>query len=383
MLKKFYTWIVILFVPLSLYKVNILTFTLADAFLLAFILAYITNILLIKNNKKIFINKHLLLISVGVIFHALIIILISQLGIQSDMLLRTMRFVLYLLFIALFVREYFDFRLGLKILKIISVISSILLILQFVLLNFANYYLSVYIPGLPLSAESLNELSRNYALGYSNRPNSIFQEPAHFASYVLLFFAITLFSNYKKEKLTLILIGVSLILAGSSTGILLALGLVFLWLLKLLKELNSTKKILRYMLVLVFVAILGLIFIRSPIYNSFVDRTFENGSATEGRFGNYSEVFLGQSSTLDKVIGQGMVDYENYIPGIPRIYYYFGTIGLSIFFFYGLFGIFSKRGFNKIILLLLFTSSFGTEIILGKFIVLYLPFIIGKTKNIN
>lgn len=381
MLKIFYTWIIILFVPLSLYKVNILTFTLADAFLITFILIYLINVILVKKENKMFINKHLLLISGGIIFHALLIILISQLGIQSEMLLRTLRFVFYLLFIALFVREFFDFNLGLKILKVTSIISSILLIIQFVLLHFANYYLSVYIPGLPLAAESLNELGKNYALGYAKRPNSIFQEPAHFASYVLLYFGITLFSNYKKEKMIIILLGVSLILAGSSTGILLALGLVFLWLLKLLKELHSTQKVLNFMLILTFVAIFSLVFSKTQIFVNFVDRTFENGSATEGRFGNYSDIFLEKTSTVDKIIGHGMVRYDDYIPGIPRIYYYFGIIGLSVFIFYGLFNMLKKPGYQKITLLLLLISSLGTEIILGKFIILYLPFIVGKIKQ--
>jgi hypothetical protein len=376
--KALYTWIVILFVPLSLYKINILTLTLADAMVVCFLMIYFLGILA-NQTRSIIINKHLFLISLFIFVHALIIIFLNHSGIQIDLIMRTLRFEVYLIFVALFSKKYFDTGLGLKLLKYISLFSSLFLILQFIMMNFGNYYLSGYIPGLPLVSESLYDLSQQFARGYSNRPHSIFQEPAHFASYVLLYFGITLFGDYQKEKLTLITIGIALVLAGSSTGILTGIVLIILWIGKLLRGINNSKKLLGFTLTLVFLSLFAIVFIKTPNFDNFLNRTFASGTATTGRLGNYGEVFLNDNTSLKtKLIGQGMVDYDDYIPAIPRIYNYFGLIGLLTFIVYSVINWFKKSGYRKIALLILLVSTIGTEIIFGYFAVLYLAFIIDN-----
>lgn len=375
MLKKIYTWIIVLFVPLTIYKINIMTFTLADAFLICVSPIYIINMLMVK--RKININKKLFIISILIVFHLIVLIPLSRTGIQSDTLLRTFRYISYLMFIAIFAREYFDFQLGLKLLRFISFFSSIFLIIQFLLLNYGNYYLSGFIPGLPLSTESMNEMGRQYALGFVKRPTSIFYEPAHFSSYVLLYFGITLFGDNKKEKVKLILIGLALILSGSSTGILIAIGLVILWVGKLLGSLNNTKKVINFFMIILFFGLCFLIFTKTQIFNNFLDRTFQSKTATTGRFGNYVDVFSNIDLNLvEKLIGHGMVRYEEYIPSIPRVYYYFGTAGLVLFCFYSVQYVYIKKGYKRIALVLLLVSMLGTEIAFGSFMVMYLSFIV-------
>ncbi|MBY0013627.1 hypothetical protein [Paenibacillus typhae] len=380
MLTKIYTWIVLLFVPLTIYKINILTFTLADALLILAMPFLLIDMLMIK--KRANINIHILIVTFGIFAHMLILVFFNHSEFQNDTLMRTLRYISYLLFIAVFAREYFNVRLGLKLLRIISVLSSVYLIIQFILLNYFNYYLSGFLPGLPLSSESLDEIIRRYSLGYSKRPTSIFQEPAHFSSYVLLYFGILLFDDTKKQKNELILIGIAIILSGSSTGILLAIGLLLLWTVRSLKNLNNLNKILNYVILIAFIGFCFLLFTKTQIFNSFIERTFENRTATTGRLGNYKDVFYAYDiSLVQQIIGHGMLKYDEYIPSIPRIYFYFGGSGLLLFCLYSLRYLIIKKGYKRISLIILLVSTLGTEIAFGSFMLLYLPFIIDLNSN--
>ncbi|MEK3717079.1 hypothetical protein [Paenibacillus sp. FSL R7-0333] len=334
--------------------------------------------------RKKSVNKKIILIAFGILLHLIILVPFGSIVLQNDTVLRTLRYISYLLFVGMFARNYFDVQLGMKLLKYISVFSSVFLIIQFILLNNANYYLSGFIPGLPLSIESMHELGRQYILGFARRPTSIFQEPAHFASYVLLYFGIALFSDNKKDKFGLIVIGIALILSGSSTGILIAIGLVVLWLGRLLKQVNDIKKVINIFMIILFLMICFWMFTKTQIFNSFMDRTFASKTATTGRFGNYVDVFSNPYlNKVERIFGHGMVRFEEYIPTIPRIYFYFGTSGLFLFILYSLKTFLKKQGYSRVSLLILLVSTLGTEIAFGSFIVMYLSFIIETKKLVR
>ncbi|MCM2590891.1 hypothetical protein NDQ53_16435 [Rossellomorea marisflavi] len=222
MLKKIYTSLLILFVILSLYSIGLTTFTLADAFLLFLFPIYFIDL---YRKKTLNIHVPLTLVSFYIILHMLVILFIYN---DFEIFMPTMRFVGYLLFFALFVRSYFDLSLGWRLLKITSIISTIFLIVQFFLMNYFNFYLSGFVPGIPLVNNELSLLGDQLYLNNINRPRSFFQEPAHYASFVLVYFCISLFFDFKANKFGLIFIGVGLIVSGSLTGILTAAGLIIL-----------------------------------------------------------------------------------------------------------------------------------------------------------
>jgi hypothetical protein len=237
-----------------------------------------------------------------------------------------------MLFLALFVNEYFDLQFGWKLLKAVSIFSTLFLLLQYILMKFANYYLSGFIPGLPLAVDSLNSVSREYYLGYLNRPRSIFQEPAHYASFVLLYFGIALFLNYKKEKWGLMLTGIGLVISGSSTGILTEIGLLILWIGRLTKDILSRNKRYKAAAALFVTALSGLIIVNTNAFKYDLSRMQDSSSSINGRFGNYSRIFtLKNSSASGILFGHGMNDFEGYIPAIPGIFLYFGAVTLMIF----------------------------------------------------
>lgn len=377
MLKKIYTLAAVLFVVLSLYSINIMTFTVADAILLCLFPVYILNSFVMHKSANITIHLPLFIIVLYITIHMCIIILIDQSGADLEIFMTTMRYVSYLLFLALFVETYFDIQLGWKLLKNISIISTLFLYVQYILMKFGNYYLSGFIPGLPLSIESLNSLGQEYASGYLTRPRSIFQEPAHYASFVLLYFGIALFQNYRKEKWGLILTGIGLIISGSSTGILTEIGLLLIWIIWLLKDILNRNRRSKAITALFITAFSAAVIANTKTFKYAVSRMFGNKSSFSGRFGNYSKAFSSKNSTVTEMLfGHGIKGFNEYIPAIPRIYLSFGIVILVIFLLYSTYKLFKKKGYKKIALLILLVSTPGTEIILGKFILLYLPFII-------
>ncbi|MCM2590892.1 hypothetical protein NDQ53_16440 [Rossellomorea marisflavi] len=112
-------------------------------------------------------------------------------------------------------------------------------------------------------------------------------------------------------------------------------------------------------------------------------RIFESDQAYIGRLGNYNNVMnFHNGSLLGVLFGEGMVEINGFLPAVPRLYIFYGIFGLLAFMF--LIGLLiKKRGYKRVVLITMLVSSLGTEIMLGKFILLYLPFIIDFNKNIN
>lgn len=372
MLRKIYTWLLILFVILSLYSINIMTFTVADAILLALFPIYFLDAFR-KNQIKI--HFPLTFCTFYIIIHMFLMMLLFN---SFEIFMPTMRFVGYLLFVAIFARSYFDINLGKKLLKYISIISTVYLIIQFIFMNYFNYYLTGFIPWLPLDSQNLYTLNEQFYSISFNRPRSFFQEPAHYASFVLVYFSIGLFDNPRKNYFGLLIIGIGLIISGSLTGIITAIGLLLLKVIKLIRKLPR-KKISANFLVVSFVLSIGTIIVtNTTAFNYALYRLFESDQAYIGRLGNYSEILtVHKGSIIGFLFGHGMVELNNFIPAFPRIFVFFGILGVIAFLLYMILLIISTKGYKRAVLITLLISIIGTEIILGKFILLYLPFIIN------
>lgn len=375
MLSILYTFLIVLFPIISIYSLGILSFTLADGILILLTPLLFFSILRCKEGK-IKIHKGICILVGAILLHLTIIILLGR-GQDNNLsiILQTLRYCIYLLFVGIFVKDFFNVSLGLKFLKIVTIFSTIYLILQFILLKGFNFYLSGFIPGLPLNVEDLNNLEQLYTSNIINRPRSIFQEPAHYASYVLVYLGLTLFNNVSKEKYTALMITIGLILANSSTGLLTMAILLILYLFNYLSKIRKIEELLKYTAIVASIVILCILFSQTEIFKSFIDRTFVTGNATKGRLGTYTIIFNDVS-----LIGNGMKDFYMYLPGIPRLYYYFGIIGILVFLIISVQLLLKKTGYRRIIVFILLISTIGTEIILGRYIVLYLPFILGKNE---
>ena len=166
-----------------------------------------------------------------------------------------------------------------------------------------------------------------------------------------------------------------MILSTSGTAIFLVIIIYLIYFVKNFKLILS-KYAKQIILVTAAIVIILFIYSKTEHFQLFINRTFINGDSTEARFENYDLIFNDNSiSTIKKIFGNGILKIDDYIPSIPRIYFYFGVVGMIYFSF-----IFSKnllklRGVNWIATLILFILMFPTELFFGNFILLYAPFI--------
>lgn len=362
-----FTFIIILFPILSIYGIGLGTFTLGD-FALSLICIIALFETLVRKTCKISLSFLIfgLYIVIDYIFCKAFI------DLHNDVLMRTMRYTFYIFVLALFVKDYFNPKIGLKIYYIISLLSICMMILQTLSWLFANKYIPGYLPGLPIMREELvtfSEAGKMDSLGLL-RPRSFFGEPAHYCQYLLGTTCFILFN--KKESIWIIsLFAIGIILSISSTGILCLAFLLILY------SLKNWKKFIIYFPIIIISAIL--------IYNtdyiqSFITR-MGDGKSTSDRFAGYS--LLTQSTDLSLILfGRGMQTLTGeYLSGYMRLYYYFGIIGLLLFLITIFSGYLKHSNVIKILIWLFIILNIGTEVALGPFLLLFASFIITNDEN--
>lgn len=372
-LRKIFTSLIILFPILSMYSVGISSFTIADFIMIILTILLIIPNLLYPNKKNGFrIYKPIFFISMLIIFHFLFTVLINKDLVIKEIALTTIRYSFYLFFLSLFTLDYFDINFGFKLLKRVTMFSTMFLLAQFIAMRIFHFYLPGFIPGIPLMKENYSSqlAYRFYQLNNLDRPYSIFEEPSHFAMYVVLYFAIALFDNNKKEIVPAFLIVIGIVISKSAAGYLIVISLILVFIFKLFKRSLYGKETRRFIKYTIAIPLGIIAFIQTSIFDSFTNR-FQ--SAFLGRFQNLLEPILINNNLL---IGNGMIGLNEYLPGISRLFLYFGVVGFFVFLSLVMYIFMTRKQGNYIVLFILLVSTIGTEIIFGKFIVLYLPFII-------
>ena len=132
-----------------------------------------------------------------------------------------------------------------------------------------------------------------------------------------------------------------------------------------------------------FTIILGIIipiYMQTDEFKIFYQRTFETKSATEGRIGNYDVVFGSEIDSNALIFGRGILKIEDYIPSFPRIFYYYGIIGMTMFVIISIRNFIMLKSIQWVTWLILFILMFPTEMFFGNFILLYIPFMQNPLK---
>lgn len=379
MLKKIFTYIVILAPLLSIYQTPITTLHLADIALIILVPFLIFDFLK-KGKVKNFLIFQFLLISLYMFFQLMILGIFSSPEQFQKILTPTLRILFYYTIISVFFKSYFDTKIGLNFFKKVVLFSSIFLIVQFVLLQFTGIYIPGFlkIPGLTISQGLQIHAQTINALG---RVRSVFAEPADFATYCALYLAIDLLAVNKKINSNVLIITLALILSSSSTAILLVAIIYSIYFIINFKNL-FLKYSMKFIVLLLVSIIAVFIYTKTDDYQAFVTRTFTDGYATEGRFGNYGLIFnSNRKNMIETIFGEGIVKIDDYIPAFPRIYLYFGCIGILYYFIIMIKNFLKFRGINRISTLLTFILVFPTEFVFGEFILLYAPFIYLDFEN--
>ena len=387
-LNKVFTLLMISFPILSLYATPIPRISVADLILI--IIYPILIIQLLKKNNSInkTISFSVFIFVLYIIVQFLITILVSNKMETYEVILNTLRYSFYLITLALFSKTFFQIQFAKIVLKKITIFTSIYLIIQFSLFSLFGYYLRGSIPNLRLQVDTLTEIYSRYIQGYYIRAHSIFAEPSHFAIYVLPYLMISLKGEKSKlaEYMPAIIISIAVLIAQSSTGIIMSILIWFMWYLeRFFSKGISKKKIVFLLLSIIFIPVLLMIITKTNSFDFFLDRTFSSGSLGEAayrRLGN--EVIFNDllnKSSYHLLFGQGMVNLQTYIPGLTRILIFFGISGLVLFLAMLIRLYIIGNRLQKEILIIFLILNIGTEILFGNFIFIYLPFLLVHDKR--
>jgi len=382
-LNKIFTLLMITFPILALYATPFSGISVADLLLISIQPILIIHLFRINNKINKTIHFSILFYALYISIHFLITVLTVNNMEAMDIFLNTSRYIFYLITLAIYTKTFFHIKFAKTVLKHFTIFASIYLIIQFFLYSLYGYYLPGTIPFLDLQVNTINEIYSRYNQGYYIRVHSIFAEPSHFTIYVLPYLIICLSEvKYKlPEYIPAILISIAILMSQSSTGIIMAGVIWIIWYLyRIIDKGISKKKSIFIVLSILFIPVVLLFITRTNSFDFFIDRTFSSGSLGEAgyrRLGNgviLHEIF--KNSSLYLLFGQGMVNLQTYIPGATRLFVYFGISGVVL-----LLAIFTKIYYSgnriqKEILIIFVILNFGTEILFGNFIFLYLPFLL-------
>lgn len=374
MLSKTYTFIVVSFPILSMYIV-ISSLTLGDLLLLSLfpILLFQKRAYTIKTFLSSILSFYFLYI-----FCQFYILYSFDFISSNDVVLRTLRYLFYILCIILFSKRYFIPDYALVVYKYIAVFACLFLILQLLCLYFFNYYLPGYLPIFSVREDLLNF---SFTSVSENRARSIFAEPAEFSTYIVTFLAIQLFSirKNKNDLLLSLFLTISVFLSLSSTGILVSASIWLFWFV-MNRAVPSHIKISGIALLLFFL----FLFSKTDLFSSILIERLQTGSSSmNGRFNGYDFLFHKfRDSNFMMTWGEGMDRYDDiYLPGFVRLTYYFGLIGLCIFLIVN-FWYYKKSNFLcRVLIIIILGLNVGTAVVFSPAFLFYYSFIIVNKKK--
>ena len=383
-MNNIFTFFLVIFQLLFLYATAIPSVSVADIILL--FMYPILIISLIKRKRLVFKKCYLFLLFffIYVMFQFAFLCFVEGSSFINEAFLRTGRFLFYLFTVIFLAPHFFNIRLGTRILKYVCLISTCFLFFQLLMVEFANIYIPGTIPELPIMRADLAEFNQNIMeVDFLIRPRSFFAEPAHYASYVILYLALGLFSekNTFKDFLPEIIISIGLLVSNSATGIITGIIVWILFIFHTILKINSQNKKNKFLLpVLIGTPITIICIMFTNYFQIFLTRVLGSGldnlgSAAIGRFGNYKWAFSLDGLALYEILfGRGMVEIEKFIPAIAKLFYYYGLVGIILFFIMLLIIIFKAELKQKVIIILIFILSIGGDAIFGPNSLYYLLF---------
>ena len=355
LIRKTATIVAILSPLLNMYGLTeqLHTFTYREVFFIIVILLVILTMFAFKTIKTNS-NYSLLLYIFAIIISLSFNIFMDE----YSSILRTLRYLLILLFIYSVAQNFFDKELAIKTYKYMVLFAAIFLIFQAISANLFNYELKGYISFLPL---------RSLDLGQSNglvRFYSIFEEPGYFGMISSAYLLIVLLEN-KTNIIEVFIITLASLLSTANTSIVLV---VFVFTqfavnkLHIIKIKLSLANIVKSSVVIVVLVTTVILFIMSPQYETVMSR-IDLGISVERRFTGYFDFVstFSEHNLIQKVVGNSMEVYP--IGGYAALILSFGILGASTFAIF-LTDIFIKTNIigKNIIILFLFINIANVEI---------------------
>lgn len=383
-MKKIFSIILMAAPILELYALNLSTVTVADFLLM---LLFLTGLLHLIYKRKITVNKEIILYIFYIIMQFFLTILfnLSDLWEFSDVFLRMGRYVFYLFILAIYVPNFLNIRTAVIANKVIAIIATIFLIIQIAVYQAYNYYIPGYLPNVPLiRTELITHATELFE--FDKRCRSFFGEPAQYSVYILICISLILGEEQlsKKDFILLSFLSLGVLLAASSTGILL------LFILFCCKFLIVKIKYIRpwQILFALCIPIIIILIVNMPSFQLFLLRMQKGNSASE-HFSAYFNILSLEQNQFSNWLGNGMINNKEYgyLAGYIRAYYYLGFTGVFIILgilFSWLFGV--NKKYRLLLIMFIILNLSGTELF-GIQILSILPFIVvsidSKRKTVN
>lgn len=373
-LEKWYSILLPLFPVLTLYGFKILPYvTFSDCFLLFFLMLEV-----IKRRYRLIYDRAFMPLIVYLVVQPFILPFFASEGMDYvDAAGTAWRLALYIFGIAI-LRKNLQKEYFVKSVRAIGISSTIYGFLQFFLGTYAHISLSPYLPFLPVLRTGLKEQQDSWiAHNWTVRARAWFSEPLTFAVFLLMALLIELFvvQRDKRRNVRCMIYAFGIIISHSSTGTVGLIILVLAWMVLCPEDFlyRIPKRIIIGMIFLL--PICGYLLYKSGYVDSFVGHTFANGKglSSQTHFINIQAAMSEKTSALQVLFGKGMQDVEaGYLPGWIRTYYCLGTIGVVLYVagFYRICRRNSRR--TQVIVLTFVGLNFGTEIMLGVFMLLYM-----------
>ena len=387
-IKKMVVWITLLFMPLSTYATFINGITFGD---IALMLGSIIIILYIaKTQIKLnrIITLSLFFYIIFILLHSLIFWIIKPTELETG-ILGVLRYILYIFWVIISAKEFFNFEYAYKIYKILAIIFGGYCILQFI----AFYAFKIFLPINVLGLRTVDYIADIYSPHKAQyllngiimyRPFSVFIEPAYFSAFQAPILYVILNGNIKSEKkkyLNAIFITVSLLMSISTTGMVLLIVCWFKPIIRAIKE-NYNNIVI---IVIIFVIIIIICSFNTNIIRKMLSRVINDdgsaGSSITGRFGTMHILFDGTFRFEQIMFGQGMWTDTAYLPSYGKIIISFGVIGLVYIMFMFLYTYFKANKIGKSMIILILIMCIGTDTLFNITSVLMLTLIYSNIKK--
>jgi len=286
------------------------------------LLLFVMLTIIINKNLKINIRKNRVLCIFW--YYALISSLVSFLFQQVFYLkscTRFIRFSFYVLAIILLTSEVFYKEHLINYYRILSLLISIYIILQFFIYKIFGILLPIKI--LPLEWIDGRVYGTQEALLWASvfylRPSGIFAEPGYAAQYLIPGVLLSLYGWYdislKNNKIRdFVIILSAIILTTSSQGLYLSLFIVFVYIIQRFAERNTLDNMMNNVIIVILGLFVFVFFINSIIFERSVVYVLNNirGGSTGLRIFRGIAVYL-KLPLLYKVIGVGHGNIGNYV----------------------------------------------------------------------
>ena len=254
-----------------------------------------------------------------------------------------------------------------------TLVSAGLMVIQTIALQTEGICIPGVLTFLPLTDENMYDYANVVISHNSGRCMSFFAEPSHYAVYVLPFLILKLISCNginKNNLLQAAFVTVSLIMCASFTGILSA---IFVWGIFVVILALNRKLYFQHILLITIAGIVCAYL----MLNSFSGNYLSDGDIYErqsaGRFIGFSFLDVVNISNNAFYFGSGMNEIGEtiYLPGWPRLLYYYGIVGSALYVI-TLVSCIHRKTVSFIILALLGILMIGTEVNFGCYFVLYM-----------